>query len=107
MFPAIRTNMVDDELAVTDRLIDYYARRAAGGAGLVIIEGAVVHQSGLNPLPPVGIHHDKYIPGLSKLASSIKAEGAKALIQIYHAGRQTDSAENRLPISSKTNWRLT
>ena len=77
---------------VTDRMVDYYAERAKGGTGLIFIEVA-------NPIYPEGMvlkHHlsindDKYIPGLKKLANGIHKYGAKTILQINHAGRQTTS----------------
>jgi 2,4-dienoyl-CoA reductase-like NADH-dependent reductase (Old Yellow Enzyme family)/thioredoxin reductase len=77
---------------VTDRLVNYYAERAKGGTALIFVEVA-------NPIFPAGkvlVHHlsisdDKYIPGLKKLADAVHAYGAKIIVQISHAGRQTTS----------------
>lgn len=35
----------------------------------------------------IGIDNDSLIPGLKKLASTIQEQGAKAILQIFHAGR--------------------
>ena len=86
------THYADDEGFVTDRLIDYYEERAKGGSGLIIVEISCVDS-------PVGkilghmivIDDDKYVPGLTKLAHAIKKHGAKAAIQIGHAGNSTRS----------------
>ena len=42
------------------------------------------------------------LPGLSKLASTIKTNGTKAILQIFHAGRMTDDSVLRgtQPISA-------
>ncbi len=92
IMPPMATNFADKDGQVTDRQIAYYAERAKGGVGLVIVEVSCVDA-------PVGkgfsgqlcIDDDKFIPGLSKLAKAIKRNGAKAAIQLHHAGRQTSS----------------
>src|SRR5512139_355827 len=74
---------------ITDRLLAFYQELAGSGVGLVIVEDSIVDT-------PVGKHHvgdihvddDKYIPGLARLAETIKSQGARAAIQISHAGRQ-------------------
>ncbi len=73
---------------VDDRLIDYMAARAKGGTGLVMLEFTAVDPNGQPPGLPC-IYNDSYLPGLTKVAEAIKANGAKAAIQIAHCGRQT------------------
>ena len=41
IFPPISTNYTKDGF-VTDRLIDFYAERARGGTGLIIVEDTMV-----------------------------------------------------------------
>ena len=38
----------------------------------------------------LGIDNDEKIAGLAKIAEAIKAEGSKAILQIYHGGRMVD-----------------
>lgn len=45
---------------------------------------------------------DKYIPSLRKLADSIKSEGAKAILQIFHAGRNALPNKGQLTAMSST-----
>jgi 2,4-dienoyl-CoA reductase-like NADH-dependent reductase (Old Yellow Enzyme family)/pyruvate/2-oxoglutarate dehydrogenase complex dihydrolipoamide dehydrogenase (E3) component len=78
---------------VTPRMIDYFARRARGGAGLITVPMACVDS-------PVGkgyhnqlcIDDDKFIPGLRELVTAIKREGALAKIQLDHVGGYYGSA---------------
>ncbi|MDP2952006.1 MAG: FAD-dependent oxidoreductase, partial [Chloroflexota bacterium] len=72
---------------VTQRTIDYYEARARGGAGAIIVEVTCV-QTPLGRSTPseLGIDQDSYIPGLRKLAQAIQRHGARALIQLHHAG---------------------
>src|SRR5271157_765889 len=71
---------------VNDRFIDFYAARARGGAGLIIIGGAEINDqaSGIDMM--VSIKDDRYVLGLSRYAEAIHREGGKTAIQLYMAG---------------------
>jgi len=86
---------------VSDRLIDFYARRANGGVGLVIVGGCPVDEYGGMP-SMISIHDDCYIPGLKRLTHAVKSRGAKIAAQLYQAGRYTHSSMigGRKPFSS-------
>jgi 2,4-dienoyl-CoA reductase-like NADH-dependent reductase (Old Yellow Enzyme family)/thioredoxin reductase len=89
VFPAITTNLGGRDGRVTERLIDHYAARARGGAGLVIVEAASVeYPRGKGHLGSLDVSSDAATDGLAKLASAIKAGGAGAALQLYHAGSQ-------------------
>ena len=45
MFGPIVTNLGDDDRRFTDRHTAFYERRAAGGCGVIVTEGASVHTS--------------------------------------------------------------
>ncbi len=89
VMPPMGTNYADDEGFVTERLARYYEARAEGGAGLIIVEVAAVAPEGKAIVNQIGIWADKFIPGLRYLAGKIKKHGARAAIQLHHAGRQT------------------
>jgi len=92
VMPAMGTNYADQDGAVTDRLLNYYAERAKGGAGLIIIEVTCVDSPiGKTIAHQLGIHEDRLVPGLKALARSIQAHGAKAALQLHHAGRRASS----------------
>ena len=70
---------------VTDSLIDFYALRAKGGAGLIIIGTCTIDDdSGM--VNVITIKDDRYIPGLKRLAQAVQQGGAKIAAQIVHAG---------------------
>jgi 2,4-dienoyl-CoA reductase (NADPH2) len=72
---------------VTDAMVEHYARRAAGGVGMVITENLAVSVAG-RQLPRQGLISDeRHLPGLSRLAAAIKGRGALAVVQIVHSGR--------------------
>lgn len=73
---------------VTDQLMQYYAARARGGAGMVTVEGAYVNDNGLQIPCSINVSNDRYIPGLSRIANAIKDNGSVAVLQLIHAGIQ-------------------
>ncbi|MEH7302957.1 NADH-dependent flavin oxidoreductase [Neobacillus drentensis] len=72
---------------VTDAEASYYARRS-GGVGMVITACTYVTANGKGFHGEFGGDLDELIPSLRQLASGIKGEGAKAILQIFHGGRQ-------------------
>ncbi len=85
VLPAMHLTM-GRNFRVTDALVDFYARRAQGGVGLIVVGYATVDQRSGNP-SNIGAHLDEHIEGLRRLARAIQAEGARAAVQINHAGR--------------------
>jgi len=83
--PAMHLGMCVD-FEVTDQIVEFYARRAKGGAGLICVGFATVDEMAGNSLN-IGAHKDDYVPGLTRLASGIKDNGSLACIQLNHAGR--------------------
>lgn len=74
--------------AITSDEIHYYAQRAKGVAA-VIVGAANVQADGKGWHGELSIESDDMIPGLTNLASVIKDKGAKAILQLFHAGRMT------------------
>ncbi|WP_112179808.1 MULTISPECIES: NADH-dependent flavin oxidoreductase [Paraliobacillus] len=66
--------------------VSYYARRSMG-VGAVISAVANISPGGKGFPGEIGCDRDELIPSLKKLADGIKNEGAKAILQIFHAGR--------------------
>ncbi|MDY6916638.1 MAG: NADH:flavin oxidoreductase [Chloroflexota bacterium] len=98
VFPPCTTNFAGPVGEPTDRLIKYYAERARGGAGLLIIENTQVkYPEGKNVSCQLRLDDDKYIPGYQELAEAIQMHGAKVFQQIHHAGRQPHNTEGVMP----------
>lgn len=87
--PAMHLNMAAN-YAVTDRLVEFYAERARGGAGMITVGYATVDERSGNPAN-IGAHKDAHIPGLARLAAAIRDNGARASVQLNHAGRYNHS----------------
>jgi 2,4-dienoyl-CoA reductase-like NADH-dependent reductase (Old Yellow Enzyme family) len=76
---------------VTGELLRHYAALGAGGAGLVIAGAAFVSPEGRHDRRMLGAHEDALVPGLASLAEAIRSGGAKAALQLSHAGGQARS----------------
>jgi len=87
--PAMHMNMAGN-YGVSDRLVDFYAERARGGAGMITVGYATVDELSGNP-GNIGAHKDSHIPGLTRLASAIRDNGARSSVQLNHAGRYNHS----------------
>ena len=85
IMPAMGTNFAAESAEVTDRLINWLARRAKGGVGLIIIE-ATAAATAVDPIRigPRALRADdtRYIPGLTRLTETIHQNGAKVGIQL-------------------------
>lgn len=77
-----------DDGNVSEEELAYYKERS-GGASLVMTAVAYVSESGKGFPGQISAHDDAFIPSLQKIAQTIKGQGAKAVLQIFHAGRQS------------------
>ncbi len=87
--PAMHMNMAQN-YEVTDQLVEFYAERARGGAGMIVVGYATVDELSGNVMN-IGAHKDAFIPGLARLAEAINTNGARSAVQINHAGRYNHS----------------
>ncbi|MBU1205634.1 MAG: FAD-dependent oxidoreductase [Proteobacteria bacterium] len=83
------------EGAVTERMIAYYAERALGGAGLLVLEATYPRTIG-HP-GRVHIWSDAFIPGLKKLTEEVHRCGGKIAIEINPSRGRVDEAD---PVSA-------
>jgi 2,4-dienoyl-CoA reductase-like NADH-dependent reductase (Old Yellow Enzyme family)/thioredoxin reductase len=87
------TGFCESDETVGDRFVDFYAERARGGVGLIIIPFLPLSVgAALGP----GLYHDRFLPGVQKLTTAIRAYGAKSacqLITTYHAILRDDIPE--------------
>jgi 2,4-dienoyl-CoA reductase-like NADH-dependent reductase (Old Yellow Enzyme family)/thioredoxin reductase len=88
--------------SVTKRQIDYYARYAKGGVGLVFPEALSIDDEESKGIPSMlAIHSPAYITGLNELVEAVQDNGAPCIAQIAHAGYQTmpDIIGGRQPLA--------
>jgi len=89
VMPPMTTRTADDEGFVTEDCIAYYLARVEGGTGLITVEMASPEKAGRHRRREIGIYDDRFIPGLERLTDAIHRGGAKASIQLGHAGGHT------------------
>ncbi len=87
--PAMHMNMCKNYM-ITEQLTEFYRERAKGGAGSISVGYATVDQLSGSP-GNIGAHLDEHLPGLTRLAAAIHDGGAKAAVQLNHAGRYNSS----------------
>lgn len=78
----------DDEGVAKPFHFVHYGARAYGGVSLVIQEATAVSRNGRISANDLGIWSNKHVSGLKKLVNIIHEGGAKAAIQLAHAGRK-------------------
>jgi 2,4-dienoyl-CoA reductase-like NADH-dependent reductase (Old Yellow Enzyme family) len=109
VMPAMDMNLCDDGL-ITDAEIAHYRRRAAGGTAMVITgSGAVAFPVGAASHRQPGLSHDRFVPGLARLADAVHAEGSRLCLQLCHHGKtaRVDIADGRpLLVPSEPEGRL-
>jgi len=86
---ATSTELADAEGFVTDAMTEFYAERARGGTGLLVVEATYVEQEGRRLRFNGMIHDDCFIPGMRRLVDAVHAEGVAIALQIAHGGRES------------------
>lgn len=76
---------------ITENELNYYRIRSKE-AGAIITAAANVSEGGKGWEGELGVYDDRHIPGLAQLASAIKTNGTKAILQIFHGGRMTNAS---------------
>lgn len=66
--------------------------RAAGGAGLVILEASAVSPEGRITPADLGIYQDEHVAFLKRITDFISSQGSVPGIQLAHAGRKASCA---------------
>lgn len=72
-----------------EQLVAYLERRAQGGVGLIIAEICAIDPHGKALPNELGGWSDDFIPSLARIPEAVHRHGAKAAIQLHHAGRET------------------
>jgi len=82
--------MANDEGFMTPEILELYRRLAGGGVGLIVTGYAYVLPNGKGLPHQLGVFSDAHMDGLARLAEAIHEEGGRVLLQLVHAGGQTD-----------------
>ncbi|HKR27759.1 MAG TPA: hypothetical protein VJS11_09890, partial [Acidobacteriaceae bacterium] len=80
----------DDGFANDWHLV-HLGSRAVGGAGLIFTEAAAVTPEGRISPQDLGIWKDEHIEFLARITAFLHRQGARAGIQLAHAGRKAST----------------
>ncbi|MGI6150452.1 MAG: FAD-dependent oxidoreductase [Christensenellales bacterium] len=100
VMPAMDTLFCNADGTVTETLRSYYAKRAEGGVGMIILEfGSVDQPHGMGSVVQLDLSKDTDIPGLHAIADSVKPYGTKILAQLHHAGSRSVSSPGSVAVA--------
>ena len=91
------TNLVEDNLP-GDALIAYHRARAKGGAGLVVLQVAGVHETARTSGHVLMVNEDACIAPFRRLISEIQSCGSKVFVQLFHPGREATGRSDGVAI---------
>ncbi len=77
---------------LSDDEFNWLVKRAEGGFGLVMTCAAHVQRQGQGFAGQLGVFSDDHLPGLTRLAAAIKAQGSVSSVQLHHAGMRSPAA---------------
>jgi len=90
------TNLGADDRSIPERHVAYYGRRARGGCGTIVAEGASVHPSDWpyerSPLA------ERCADGWAAIVAACRPHGSLVIASLDHAGGQGSSAYNQAPL---------
>ena len=85
---------------INDRLVAYHRARAAGGAGLLIIQVSGVHETARYTSHLLMATTDDSIPGYRRVAEACHAHGCRVFGQLFHPGREImETQDGSLPVA--------
>jgi mycofactocin system FadH/OYE family oxidoreductase 1 len=96
MFGPHVTNLGADDRSIPARLTAYYERRARGGAGTIVVEGASVHPSDW-PYERAPLA-ERCATGWAATVAACRPHGSLVIASLDHAGGQGSSAYNQAPL---------
>lgn len=90
---------------LSDEEIAFLTRRAKGGFGIITTAASHVQESGQGWEGEFGVWDDHHLPGLTNLATKLKAFDARSFVQIFHGGMRAPSAiTGQQPTSASENF---
>jgi 2,4-dienoyl-CoA reductase-like NADH-dependent reductase (Old Yellow Enzyme family) len=90
LFGSHTTNLAHHNL-LSQRHADYYAARARGGAGIIVLEEHIVHPSDMPYESAVLGYLPAAAQAVANVVERVHVHGALALVQLNHNGQQSTS----------------
>lgn len=85
---------------VTEQLVAYHAARAAGGAGLIIVQVAGVHETARYTAHVLMATGDDCIAGYERIVEAVAPHGCRLFGQLFHPGREVmESQDGSAPVA--------
>ena len=88
VFRAATATNLAEKFDVSEKLLAHYATLARGGAGVIVTEAMRMHPSAVMRGSNLPGFDPKLVPGLTRWAQAVHAEGALIVGQINHSGRE-------------------
>jgi 2,4-dienoyl-CoA reductase-like NADH-dependent reductase (Old Yellow Enzyme family)/thioredoxin reductase len=88
VMPGLASFLIEDDGSYSEKTIEHYRLRAAGGPSMIIMEAHGVAPEGIVSKHQARIYDDRFLGQLGRAVAVIKQEGSIPAIQIHHAGRQ-------------------
>ena len=88
---AMTNKQSQNDGALSEDELLWLAARARGGFGIITTCAAHVSRDGQGWDGELGVYDDSLLPGLTRLATALRAEGAVSLVQIFHGGVRSPS----------------
>lgn len=92
--PLVCFNWADEFGYETVSRADHYERRAAGGAGIVVIEATAILPEGRLAKTELGLWEDGHITQFVAIAEACKRHGSLSFVQLVHAGDKSIGEQN-------------
>lgn len=100
VMPGMGTNLAAADGTVSDVIVNYYARRANGGVGLIITEVCCPDPLGKVIPGEIEITSNAFMPGLSRIPHAVHSGGSKVCLQLAHGGCfASESVTGKQPLS--------
>ncbi len=94
-----QTTLVADHLPTED-FVAYQEARAAGGAGLIVMEAVAVAPSGLLTSHTLAGYLAPTVEGYRRVAAAVRPHETKLFVQLFHGGREVISSPPRPEVIS-------
>lgn len=80
--------VLDDHGQIGEDLVAYHEARAAGGAGLIVLQVSGVHETARYTNHVLMATDDSSVPGYRAVAEAVHRHGATIIAQLFHPGRE-------------------
>jgi len=72
---------------LSEEWYEFYKRAARGGVGMIVCGATYTEMAGKQDEHQLGADSDDWLPALTRIADTIRENGAKSSLQLNHAGR--------------------